>query len=344
MTEENKLPLGDGEPAEQTALAPVPDEQPNQTTAIMIVSELDNEFKIQILPDKFKAMLAEVKEVSDLQTDIIDVIAYAKALVIEDDETMRAATEKGKLAQKFSTRADESLKPIKQYIDQLKKVPLDMGKDFEASADEAKKLLADKIDVYADAKAEKERIAEVARIKAVQKAKDQRLKRINLQLDKLRAKSAPLTEKQAELEALLNKPGTTDEEAEILRTAITGIEAQIENALNKAAGLAEKTEQAAEPVPPPPPPVAEPEKVKGTTVREKKIVTVINANALIGATYVGSAELCPACVKAIAKKHQIIPLTCVKFAQGELNKAAGMGIKLPGCSVTTDKKRSFSGR
>jgi hypothetical protein len=302
---------------------PEPREQPNQPQAIMLVTEMDTDFKIQIQPEKFKAILSEVKEVSDLQTDIFEVVAYAEALTIEDDEVMEEAVAKGKELQAYGKRVEAAIKPIKQYIDTLKDVPLAKEKEFKSSSDKAKNMLAAKILEYRKKKAEEERLAEEKRQKEEQAKIARKLARLKKTLEGLTEKAGTLAEERTEVEGLLEASDISEEEAAVLRTRLSAIDAQMSNVGQKAETAAAKVEEP--PPPPPPPPAAKPlEKVKGTVTKQKVTVTVINSKVLI---------------KAIAEGK--VPVKVVKFADAELKKCVGMEIELPGCSVKKEDDMNF---
>ena len=315
--------MGTDTPSESAAT--VPDEQPNQSQAIMLVSNLDENFEISVKPEKLKAILDEVKEVSDLQTDIFEAVAYAEALTIADDATMEAAVTKGKDLQAYGKRVEAAIKPIKQYIDTLKGVPLEKEKEFIASSDKAKKILSAKILEYRKAKAEQERLAEEKRQKEAQAAINRKLGRLKKTLEGLRAKAGTLAAKRAEVEGLLEASDISEEEAVILRAELSTIDAAMVNTGQKAETVAAKVE---EPPPPPPPPAAKPlDKVKGTSVKQKVTVTVINPKVLIAAIAEGK-----------------VPVKVVKFADAELKKCVGMEIELPGCSVKKEDDMNFTGK
>lgn len=133
---------------------------------------------------------------------------------------------------------------------------------------------------------EKERVAREALEKA-RKEQEARLARINANLDKLLVKAGSLAEQKAALEAQIENPDITIEEAEVIRARIESIETQLGNVQAKAAERQMEQAQTAAPVTV----AVEQTKVAGVSSRVVWIPTVTNPKLLLQAVLSGTVPI-----------------------------------------------------
>lgn len=123
------------------------------------------------------------------------------------------------------------IKPFKDRVNEIRQQILDREKDFSVPAEQAQKILKDKLNARLDLE-ERERIEEENKLREqAEKERQKRIDAINVKLDKAVANTANLAEQKGYYESLLEGAGV--EEAEVIRTKIEAIDAKLSREQNK---------------------------------------------------------------------------------------------------------------
>lgn len=218
----------------------------------------------------------------------------------------------------YGKEALAKIKPFKDRVNEVRQQILDREKDFSVPADQAQKILKDKLNARLDLE-EKERIAEENRLRELaEKDRIKRLDAINAKLEKLTGSVAGLADKKAILEASITDE-TSVEEAEVIRARIEAIDAKLAREQGKVIEQQTRVQETAIPTFV----NVKTEKVQGVASSKKlKCTGVSNEMALLRAIVEG---------KIPAWKGLI------SFNLTQITKLANMGQELPGCEFAMER-------
>jgi vacuolar-type H+-ATPase subunit I/STV1 len=222
--------------------------------------------------------LSLVPKMPDLMEKVDPVVEEARALVVATKEDVETARSKGRIINALISEVEATFRPIKQAQDAAKKVTLEQEKKPLAPLQEAKSIVAGKITAWDQA--ERKRIEEAQRKQAQEEERRRQLALENARkkLDKLMAGMTDDKQMLATLDNQLADPETTEEEAEVIRSQVRTIQARIDTAVERAAEVEQKVEEAAQPVAP----VQGAVNVKTATgVSQEKVISGINTKVLL---------------------------------------------------------------
>ena len=219
-----------------------------------------------------------VPKMPDKMAIVSPMLARAESLVVKTKEDVAAARIFGKDINAMISTIEADFKPTKQAIDASKAVVLQQEKNHLTPLRLAKDITAQKITAWDEA--ERRRIEEEQRAIAREQERVRQLALENARkkLDKLMAGMTDDTDKLTTLNAQLESPETTDEEAEVIRSQIRTIEARITTTVERAAEVEAKVEEVSQPVAPA---MSAREVKTATGVNQVKEVTAVNMRVLV---------------------------------------------------------------
>ncbi len=270
-----------------------------------------------------EAALNLVPKTPDLMEKVTPVVEEARALMVATKEDVELARTMGKGINALISEVEATFKPIKQAQDAAKKVTLDQEKKHLAPLQEAKGILAGKITAWDEA--ERRRIEEEERARAQEEERKRQaaLAAAQKKLGELSAKMASDQEYKAEIEARLNNPETTEEEAEVYRAELRTIEARINSTVERATAVEQKVEEASQPVAP----VQSAATVKTATgVSQEKVITNVNLKAFL--RWLASEEC------------TVDPASVIKLQDGPMKQLV-QRMNMPGVSWRFQAKTRF---
>ena len=208
----------------------------------------------------------------------------------------------------YKTEATDIIKPYKQRLDEVKKQVLTVEKGLVSQCDEGEGILKQKINARLDY-LEGERIKEEARLRELaEKDRQKRMESINKKLDGLLDKASDYTEQKQILEAQLEDPEMTVEEAEIIRQKINKIEFLLGNVQGRVEEKTLEVENVASPV--------------NIVVDNKPDVKGLSSSKVWEPVQVMSAALL---LRAILEGRA--PASCVKFDMVAIKRFANDQVK-----------------
>jgi len=287
---------------EAIVLPELPEDAPKQeTTALTIVEQAQ---KIAIIDQKTIAKLESAAINSHLET-------YR--------DCVRQINERIKFTKDHHAPMKQAAKAAHQAtVDAEKKVltPLESAKSIFTQAGT---YMVKEIDHRAEIERQKEE-------QRLHRERQRKIEAAHKKIEKLRAGSGTDGEMLANLNAELESPEITEEEAEVIRSQIQVVEAKIAGDQQRAAELTRQAEQAAEAPVAYTQPAAKAAAPKGTVGRTETTVEILDIR-----------KLC----KGVA--DGILPDGVVTGVDSVLKNLAKAGMDLSkfGCKVKTDKKTHF---
>lgn len=220
------------------------------------------------------------KQLMTLQGQVPTTGEAATAFVIVSEQHLEIANENTKGVKLLIKQIEEFFKPHKQRATAVHKGLCEDEKKLIDPLKQAEEIYKQKM--FAFHQAENKRLEDEARLRAldIQKEKERAIAKINNQIEKIKGQTQDIVAQRTALEAMLEDPNVSDEEAGIIRSQIETLTAAIANKQETV----ELKELTVNDIATTPEPAAIPEKSakpKGTSFSTEKVPeSVFNPEAL----------------------------------------------------------------
>lgn len=220
------------------------------------------------------------KQLVTIKQQVPEKVKEAQVFQITSEQETNTANERVKDIKRLLKMIEESYKRIKDKMNEAKAAVLVEERSFTDPLKKAEEIYKQKM--YAFHQAENKRLEEEARQKAleIQKEKERAIAKINNQIEKIKGQTQDIVAQRTALEAMLEDPNISDEEAGIIRSQIEVLTSAIANKQETV----ELKELTVNDIATTPEPAAIPEKSakpKGTSFSTEKVPeSVFNPEAL----------------------------------------------------------------